>query len=171
MTFREIAAKLEERGESGQWLKRVRELEYEVEKRVPEFTVVVGMVQQKTGGSSSKLQIAKEVLLTESGLRLLWFYQKLLSRMVINVKFDVGKLLLNILSSSGAATGDEGQTAFILGDNKGFDLLRQLRVLRILQESDQFGWLNKFGENNFVRERISLTWTQGHRHIPTSMLS
>ncbi|KIJ29718.1 hypothetical protein M422DRAFT_268847, partial [Sphaerobolus stellatus SS14] len=162
---RETASKLEEDEENGQWLKRIRELEAEAEKRVPEFTVIVGMVQQKPAGPTNESQAIKMALLTEAGLRLLWFYHKLFPRLVSSVKFDAGKLLLNVFDPSVSLSEDESmdvdKDANTLQENSnGMDVLRQLHVLRLLKESDQFGWLNKFrssAQTNLHRATGELT--------------
>lgn len=147
--FRENAAKLQEKEKDGQWFKLLQELQSEIEKRVPEFTVVVGMVQQKSTGSSNNEHAMKVALLTESGLRLSWLYHKLLPRLISSVKFDAGKLLLNV-SNPSDVTAEEGDadkgTISIQVGNKGLDTLRQLHVLRLLKENNQFEWLNKVGE-------------------------
>jgi len=150
---------LEEEEENGQWLRRIHELEIEAEKRVPEFTVIVGMVQQKATGPANEGQTIKMALLSEAGLRLLWFYHKLFPRVVSGIKFDAGKLLLNAFNPSVNSTAGEevlgtAEVASLQESSTGMDVLRQLHVLRLLKESDQFGWLNKFRQHPILFPQI-----------------
>lgn len=137
-TFCETARKLEEDDEAGQWSKCSRELVSEVEKRVPDFMVVVAMAQQKYTPHSA--------LLTEIALRLLWLYHRLLPRLVSEVRFDVGKLLLGVFDPTFGSTDNSDVGANnIQKSQSGLDVVRQLHVLRLLKESDQFPWSSKSG--------------------------
>ncbi|KAF8519438.1 ribosome 60S biogenesis N-terminal-domain-containing protein [Gautieria morchelliformis] len=142
----ETARKLEEDNDTGQWLKRFRELEVEVERRVPDFMVIVAMVQQKHAMPSREQYQPQTSLLTESALRLLWLYHKLFPRLVSEVRFDVGKLLLGVFDfTHGLADSSDMNTDSFLMQNSqnGLDVLRQLHVVRLLKESDQFAWSTK----------------------------
>jgi nucleolar pre-ribosomal-associated protein 1 len=146
--FREAAQKLEEDGDSGQWSKRSRDLEREVEKRVPDFMVIIAMAQQKQLLVPTEQGKAKAALLTESVLRLLWLYHKLFPRLIAEVRFDVGKLLMSVVDPAIEATQDVGFDTDRLSTEEsqsGLDVLRQLHVLRLLRESDQFVWSSKIG--------------------------
>jgi nucleolar pre-ribosomal-associated protein 1 len=142
-------AALEEDRADGQWAKMRRDLEREVRHRVPEFQVVVAFAAaaQKDGGaaaagSSGKGAAAapphptKAALLAESAQRLLWMYHSYLPLLVAETRFDVGKLVQNFVDFK---TGSERDTAGRL------NTVRQLHVLRLLAESDQFVWSGKTG--------------------------
>lgn len=149
-TFHETARKLEEVRETGQWSKRSRELTLEVEKRVPDFMVIMAMVQQKHGMGSREPSNLQAALLAESALRLLWLYHKLFPRLASEVRFDVGKLLLGVfdpvITHGPTDSGDMDTDDYLnQASQDGLDVLRQLHVLRLLKESDQFVWSNKSG--------------------------
>ena len=146
-TFRETAQTLREDEVTGQWLKRSLDLESEVEKRVPDFMVIISMVQQKHLVPMEQSN-AKTALLMESALRLLWLYHKSFPRLMAEVKFDVGKLLLSVVEPTIEATKDDHldtDKLVIREQQTGFDIVCQLHVLRLLRESEQFVWLNRTG--------------------------
>jgi nucleolar pre-ribosomal-associated protein 1 len=111
----------------------------EVEKRLPDFMVIVAMVQQKHSMGSREQSNHQAALLAESALRLLWLYHKLCPRFVSEVRFDVGKLLLGVFDPL------TGSTDGSVMDTNGLDVLRQLHVLRLLKEGDQFAWSSRSG--------------------------
>jgi nucleolar pre-ribosomal-associated protein 1 len=151
-TLCETARKLEEDSDTGQWLKRSRELGVEVERRVPDFMVVVAMVQQKHATASGEQYQPQTSLLTESALRLLWLYHKLFPRLVSEVRFDVGKLLLGVFDFTHglADSSDMNTDSFLMQKSQnGLDVLRQLHVVRLLKESDQFAWSTKSSESRY----------------------
>lgn len=148
--FDDVSKSLEE-GEEGQWKKRSKDIEREVRKRVPEFQVVVAFSQQKLNDVSSlqsgtiatdspQYNPQRTALLSESALRLLWLYHAYLPSLVAEARFDVGKLLSSFLDAP-KTTSVEGQKE----DIGGLHILRQLHVLRLLKESDQFVWSGKIG--------------------------
>ena len=146
-TFREASRKLEEDGETGQWSNRSRELGVELEKRVPDFMVIVGMVQQKHFLGPGE-QYPQTGLLTEAALRLLWLYHKLFPRLVAEIRFDVGKLLLGVFVPKVGSTDsrDMDTDGFLIHQSQnGLHVLRQLHVIHLLIESDQFAWSSKAG--------------------------
>ncbi|KAA1478653.1 hypothetical protein DENSPDRAFT_692792 [Dentipellis sp. KUC8613] len=149
--FRKVEAALEE-NEGGQWSKRRQELEREVRRRVPDFQVVVALSQNKAGENpSAKTNAALSVpvapnhtqaaLLAESSTRLLWLYHRCLPQLVAEARFDVGKLLQNFMDNSGSTEGDAVA---------GLHTLRQLHILRLLRESDQFSWSSKTGSHSHL---------------------
>ncbi|KAI0052681.1 hypothetical protein FA95DRAFT_1483272 [Auriscalpium vulgare] len=150
---------LEEDDQSGQWRNRRRELEREVRKRVPEFAVVVALSQQhqKQEGSSGgpimpESNRAITAMLAESSTRLLWLYHRCLPSLVAEARFDVGKLLHSF--SVPSVVGEAGSLL-------GLRTLRQLHVLRLLKESDQFAWSTKTGSLSPVHVLLQLyTMTQ-----------
>ncbi|KAF8505077.1 ribosome 60S biogenesis N-terminal-domain-containing protein, partial [Hysterangium stoloniferum] len=149
--FHDTADKLQEDREAGLWSKRTREVETEIEKRVPDFMVIIAMVQQKQPQSGEPNPV-KAALISESALRLLWLYHKLFPRLVAEVKFEIGKLLLNVFDPSADATDEENKEidGMLREENhNGIDVLRQLHVLHLLKESDQFSWLNKSGSSPY----------------------
>ncbi|PCH41704.1 hypothetical protein WOLCODRAFT_101082 [Wolfiporia cocos MD-104 SS10] len=150
--FAEIERSLEE-DEEGQWSRRRNEIEREVRKRVPDFQVVIGLSQKLgdanvpttvEGSSSDKIVGAvsptnptKLALLAESAQRLLWLYHRSLPSLVAEARFDAGKLLAGFQE----AIANSPSTSRSAID--GFDTLRQLHVLRLLEESEQFNWSGK----------------------------
>ena len=146
-TFHEISRKLEEEDETGQWSKRSRELEFDVERRVPDFMVIVAMVQQQATLCSREQRSPQAALLLEAALRLLWFYHKLFPSLVSKINFDISKLLGIFTPTIGSTdSGDMGNDNVLIHQNQsGLDVLRQLHVVHLLMESDQFAWSSKLG--------------------------
>ncbi|KAF8622432.1 hypothetical protein AX15_007016 [Amanita polypyramis BW_CC] len=148
--FRDIATALEEDEEEGQWFKRVRDLEKEVRRRVPEFQVVVAFSQHvsvhgtsapphtQNAGQPVAPNTTRTALLSESAQRLLWMYHRCLPALVAEARFDVGKLLQGFTK----ITSDE-EDEEVLDAGKRLDRVRRLHVLRLLKESDQFAWTGK----------------------------
>lgn len=148
--FRNVQYALEEDEEEGQWCKRRREVEKEVRRRVPEFQVIVGYSQHKLNdgiaqvASGSQTNFALTALLSESAQRLLWLYHRCLPSLVAETRFDVGKLLQIFW---GAELREPGQDVQERMQNaiRGLHTIRELHVLRLLRESDQFTWSGKSG--------------------------
>ncbi|THH13851.1 hypothetical protein EW146_g6413 [Bondarzewia mesenterica] len=136
--FRNVETSLEEEEEGGQWSRRRREVEREIRRRVPDFQVVVALSQHKSTNTAIDQNRTQTALLSESSARLLWLYHRCLPALVSEAHFDVGKLLLYL---SDAASGNEELPDSIVG----LVTLRQLHILRLLQESDQFAWSGKTG--------------------------
>jgi nucleolar pre-ribosomal-associated protein 1 len=148
--FHDIQCALEEDEEEGQWCKRRREVEREVRHRVPEFQVIVGYSQHKLNDgavpitSTGQTNLTKTALLSESAQRLLWLYHRCLPLLVAEARFDVGKLLQIFLEPQFRETAhdlQEGIPSAIIGLRS----IRELHVLRLLKESDQFAWSGKSG--------------------------
>jgi nucleolar pre-ribosomal-associated protein 1 len=138
--FEELGKALEEDENDGQWYSRRREVGREVRRRVPEFQVVVAFSQLKaTTGPNIQSNASKAELLAESAQRLLWLYHQCLPEVVSEARFDVGKLLTNFGDEKDGEEIDEG-----LGG--GLHTVRQLHILRLLKESDQFSWSGKMGK-------------------------
>lgn len=146
--FRMVETTLEEDEEEGQWRRRRREVEKEARRRVPEFQVIVAFSQQTLASSNT----TKQALLSESSQRLLWLYQECLPDVVAEVRFEVGKLVLNLVEGSLASlSGDcEGSSTEHEDQRKlastALQAVKHLHVLRLLSGSDQFGWAGKVGE-------------------------
>ena len=145
--FKMIETSLEE-DEEGQWRRRRSEVEREARRRVPEFQVIVAFSQQTLASSNT----TKHALLSESAQRLLWLYQERLPDVVAEAKFEVGKLVLNLVEGSlvslsgdheGPSTEQEGQGKVA---STALQTVKHLHVLRLLSGSDQFGWAGKVGE-------------------------
>ncbi|KAG1888586.1 ribosome 60S biogenesis N-terminal-domain-containing protein [Suillus subluteus] len=134
-TFQDVESALEE-DESGQWTRRRREVEREARRRVPEFQVVVAFSQMKVDAKEVKL-----ALLGESAQRLLWLYHLCFPHMVAEARFDVGKLLQGLVDASQDTVREAGNVC-------GLHDLKQLHVLRLLQESDQFTWSGKVANSS-----------------------
>lgn len=146
--FKMVETALEEDEEDGQWSRHRREIEKEARRRVPEFQVIVAFSQQFLTSSNT----TKHALLSESSQRLLWLYQECLPDVVAEARFEVGKLVLNLVEGSLASlSGDhEGGSAEQEDQRKGastaLQSVKHLHVLRLLSESDQFAWAGKGGE-------------------------
>jgi len=163
--FEEAHEALEEDSEEGQWVRRRKEMEREVRRRVPEVGVVVGFAQQGKGKGNE----VRGVLLAESAQRLLWMYHRCLPSVVAEARFDVGKLLSNfsVRSSDGKeemekedgieVEGEEGKDEDEeTGAAVRLHRVQQLHVLKILKESDQFVWASKAGTHSSPPSSLSL---------------
>jgi nucleolar pre-ribosomal-associated protein 1 len=149
----------------GQWRKRLRDMEKEVRRRVPDFQVVLAFSHHSEEGSNSgskgepgkgkekeiagekatqKPNDTKRALLGEIAHRLLWLYQSCLPGMVAEARFDVGKLL-----GSFEAGWDATQKTVDDDDHEGrkpyhkLHDVERLHILRLLSASDQFSWSAK----------------------------
>ncbi|KAF8208911.1 ribosome 60S biogenesis N-terminal-domain-containing protein [Mycena galopus ATCC 62051] len=133
--FQSIEAALEEDKGDGQWGKVRRDLEREIRHRVPEFQVIVAFAsaQKDAAGKVAAPHPTKAALLAESAQRLLWMYHSYLPLLVAETRFDVGKLVQNFLDFGGIELDATGR----------LNTVRQLHVLRLLAESDQFVWSGK----------------------------
>ncbi|OCH95273.1 hypothetical protein OBBRIDRAFT_767994 [Obba rivulosa] len=141
-----------EEDEEGQWRKRRLETEKEVRKRVPDFQVIVGFAQkwinldisakESSAGddapSSAQRQVlpnpTKRAMLAESAYRLLWLYHRCMPVLAAETRFDAGKLVHRLQHDH------ENTEGTIPLATASFDRLRQLHLLRLLRESDQFVW-------------------------------
>jgi nucleolar pre-ribosomal-associated protein 1 len=163
ISFNEIATLLQENETDGQWCKRRRDIEREVRRRVPEFQVIVAFSQQNlgegisvAGGAAVPPNPTKAALLSESAQRLLWMYYRCLPLVVAEARFDVGKLLQNFTT--------DAQTAKVNTDSDEQDespdaaarlhMVRQLHVLRLLKDSDQFAWTGKIGKYSAPHNKV-----------------
>ncbi|KAF7346277.1 hypothetical protein MSAN_01854900 [Mycena sanguinolenta] len=131
--FQSIESVLEEDQGVGQWGKVRRDLEREIRHRVPEFQVVVAFASATQKEGPAKGVPTKAALLAESAQRLLWMYHSYLPILVAETRFDVGKLVQNFVDFRGIELDPTGQ----------LNTVRQLHVLRLLAESDQFVWSGK----------------------------
>ncbi|KAF8219132.1 hypothetical protein L208DRAFT_1448990 [Tricholoma matsutake] len=142
--FRQIEDILGEDETDGQWGRRQRDVEREARRRLPDFQVVVAFSQQKLGvGQTAPPNPTKAALLSEAAQRLLWMYHRCLPSVVAEARFDVGKLLQNF---SPEIVVDGQQES--LGVAAKLHMVRQLHVLRLLKDSDQFNWSGKMGSSS-----------------------
>lgn len=145
--FQHVQKVLEEDEEDGQWSKRRREVEREVRRRVPEFQVIVGFSQQKPVETTVQAtdipptNSMKLTLISESAQRLLWLYHRCLPSLVAEARFDVGKLLHVSLRRTARSINDLPEEHLDVAI--GLHTVRELHVLRLLKESDQFSWSGK----------------------------
>ncbi|KAJ6559224.1 ribosome 60S biogenesis N-terminal-domain-containing protein [Mycena vulgaris] len=141
--FRSIETALEEDEGDGQWAKMRRDLEREIRHRVPEFQVIVAFASAQKEGQGGAGKAAphptKIALLAESAQRLLWMYHSCLPLLVAETRFDVGKLVQNF-SELGGNLSDPGNER---DASTRLNTVRQLHVLRLLNDSDQFVWGGK----------------------------
>lgn len=149
--------------EDGQWTRRCGELEREVRKRVPDFMVIIAFGQLKQGPTKPRLSSpdksnnapqsdnpkptnsTKDALLAESAQRLLSLYQKCLPSVVVEARFDLGKLLHGFVQEverQGVDAEDENE----IEPAKRLSRVQQLHVLSLLREGDHFMWNSKIGE-------------------------
>lgn len=143
--FGEIEDILGEDEAEGQWARRRKDIEREARKRVPEFQVVVAISQQKPGDAQAALpNPTKTALLSEVVQRLLWMYHRCLPSIVAEARFDVGKLLHNFSLEIQPVTADVQQVESSNVATK-LHMVRQLHVMRLLKDSDQFNWSGKIG--------------------------
>lgn len=145
--FRMVETTLEEDEEEGQWARRRRDIEKEARRRVPEFQVIVAFSQLTLASSNA----TKYALLSESSQRLLWLYQECLPDVVAEARFEVGKLVLNLVEGSLASLSGEQESLTQQEDQRkaastALQTVKHLHVLRLLSGSDQFGWSGKVGE-------------------------
>ena len=145
---RNVESMLEE-DEIGQWKKRRHDLEREARRRIPGFQVIIAF-SQKTGDHVDVQPTSSEVtaknippnkvraaMLAEISTRLLWLYHLCFPSVVAEARFDVGKTLQNSFG--------EVRRNNVVSPTSGLDTLRQLHILRLLKESDQFVWTGKSG--------------------------
>ncbi|KAJ7095895.1 ribosome 60S biogenesis N-terminal-domain-containing protein [Mycena belliarum] len=141
--FLSVETALEEDESDGQWAKMRRDLEREIRHRVPEFQVIVAFAAAQKDHQGGAAKVAphptKIALLAESAQRLLWMYHSCLPLVVAETRFDVGKLVQNFLELDPTLveSGSERDAPSRL------NAVRQLHVLRLLNESDQFVWSGK----------------------------
>ncbi|RDB20241.1 Uncharacterized protein C14G10.02 [Hypsizygus marmoreus] len=140
--FHDIETMLEENEADGQWCKRRRDIEREARRRVPDFQVIVAFSQQKFTDPVTNPNPTKAALLSESAQRLLWIYHRCLPSVVAEARFDVGKLLQSFSEIKVAKSDEPLDPAMRLG------VVRQLHILRLLKDSDQFGWSAKMGSSS-----------------------
>ncbi|KAJ7069818.1 ribosome 60S biogenesis N-terminal-domain-containing protein [Mycena amicta] len=133
--FRSVESALEEDESDGQWAKLRQDLEREVRHRVPEFQVIVAFASGQ--GMRHASDPTKAALLAECAQRLMWLYHYCLPQLIAESRFDVGKLVQNLSELDGAKTEEDRDSAARL------NVVRQLHVLRLLNESDQFQWSGK----------------------------
>jgi nucleolar pre-ribosomal-associated protein 1 len=162
-TFRGVAAELEEDEEEGEWFKRIRDLEKEVRRRVPEFQVVVAFSQHglvldiaaaanpQSKGQPVTANATRSSLLAESALRLLWMYNRCLASLAAEARFDIGKLLQRFLKVPSGDDDEEEEEEIEVPDTvERLDRVRRLHVLRLLKESDQFTWTGKLSGTKYL---------------------
>ncbi|KAJ7250903.1 ribosome 60S biogenesis N-terminal-domain-containing protein [Mycena haematopus] len=144
--FQSIEAGLEEDEGEGQWGKVRRDLEREIRHRVPEFQVIVAFASAQKGPGKGVHHPTKAALLAESAQRLLWMYHSYLPLLVAETRFDVGKLVQNFVDFRGIELDTTGK----------LNTVRQLHVLRLLAESDQFVWSGKTGSSEKTHLHVLL---------------
>ncbi|TDL17669.1 hypothetical protein BD410DRAFT_754176 [Rickenella mellea] len=177
--FRTIRNALEEDESNGQWAKRINEVEQEVRKRLPDFQVIVAFSQQKptvlpessSTPASISTQMAKTLLLSEVAQRLLWLYHRCVPTLVAEARFDAGKALQTFVDQLDERAESGAETISVAD----LERLRQLHVLRMLRESDQFSWSGKSASshsNIYVLLKLYIkTSSAAVRTALTSLLS
>jgi nucleolar pre-ribosomal-associated protein 1 len=162
--FRKVESALEEEAGGGEWGKRREEMEKEVRRRVPEFGVILafananrsGMMSSsdkrrgKENGRSNSATDARGSMMNELAERLIWLYHRCVPAMVAEARYDVGKSMQSFLEIA----DDENNHGPMEGGEEremhGMDRLRELHVLKMLSENEQFVWNAKASELFFV---------------------
>jgi nucleolar pre-ribosomal-associated protein 1 len=132
-------------------------VEREIRRRVPDFQVIVAFSQAhpyQHQGSEDGDGGKQSMLLNEAALRLLWLYHRTLPSLAAEARFDVGKLVMNLVIHSSRSGEEEGDAMDVdsgddFVDAKGLAVIGHLHVLRILKESDSFSWSSKLGSISF----------------------
>ncbi|CAE7175792.1 unnamed protein product [Rhizoctonia solani] len=123
------------------WGARAVEVVDAVRKRVPEIGVIVGITQEATKAlqesedSVDNEAEARELLLAEGTLRLMWLYARVLPGTMSETRFDVGKLL----QETNIEELEQGRESGV----GGLRVMCQIHMLRLLGENDQFVWSAK----------------------------
>ncbi|KAJ6613338.1 ribosome 60S biogenesis N-terminal-domain-containing protein [Mycena sp. CBHHK59/15] len=146
--FRSIETALEEDEGDGQWAKLRRDMDREIRHRVPEFQVIVAFASAQRGTSGGAVGKAiphptRTALLAESAQRLLRMYHSYLPLVVAETRFDVGKLVQNFSEIAGNLSGPRDSGEESRDATARLNIVRQLHVLRLLNDSDQFVWSGK----------------------------
>ncbi|KAJ3506576.1 hypothetical protein NLJ89_g6794 [Agrocybe chaxingu] len=148
----------------GLWTKRWKEVEREVRRRVPEVQVVLSFQfaaqQGMKDGKEAATDETQNALLVESSQRVLWLYHRCLPALVMEARFEVGKLLGTFTKSRSTKDNhvDDQETDREIEESPAARLYRvqQLHVLRLLRDSEQFVWSGKVGTSPLLTISISL---------------
>lgn len=164
------------------WMQLVHDLDLEARKRVPDVAVVIAFAQNSAASQALQASVeegdvdakAQAELLTEVALRLFGLYHCALPALAMEVRFDVGKLLVSSSSSKmeaearklmreGSVASDAGSIASVgtvgsigsigmgggfgqsRGDVRGFDGLSQIHVIQLLKDVSTWAWAGKAG--------------------------
>ncbi len=164
------------------WMQLVHDLDLEARKRVPDVAVVIAFAQKSAASQALQASVeegdvdakARAELLTEVALRLFGLYHHALPALAMEVRFDVGKLLVSSASSKmeaearkvmreGSVASDVGSIASVgtvgsvgsigmgggfgqsRGDVRGFDGLSQIHVIQLLKDVSTWAWAGKAG--------------------------
>jgi nucleolar pre-ribosomal-associated protein 1 len=153
--FGDIAQSLEE-DQDGQWTSRLKAVQQDIWKRLPDYRLVVTFSQQSkqliaSPTETAKASTAKKVternhdtvdLLSDAALRLMWLYSNCVPYAVAEVRFDSGKLLGDM---GGLLQSDDvGSSGGVESTN--FKKLRLLHALRLVRTDPQFLWSSKQGK-------------------------
>lgn len=182
-------------GISDPWNQRLRELNWEARKRVPEVAVIIAFAQRAAQAHHS--------LLTESALHLFGLFYATLPSLVGEIKFDVGRLLVGSSSAKAEARArkaakegsvnnedDDDEVASIgtvgtagmgggFGQSRGdldqFDALSQIHVLNLLGAATTWDWSHKAGGSAYSYfyhlVQLYLGTNHGHtRHLTGDVL-
>ncbi|EIW81785.1 hypothetical protein CONPUDRAFT_143472 [Coniophora puteana RWD-64-598 SS2] len=108
----------------------------------------------------------QQALLSEVALRLVWLYHRCVPDAVAEVRFDVGKLLLGggFLPASVSSSGPDADVEMSEEDPKqgggtavALQRVKQLHILRLLKESEQFVWSAKIANSSHTPLFVLLT--------------
>jgi len=151
--FKRISNLLGEDQAIGSWECRKIEVLKDAKRRLPEVQVIIALLQHDHvsrskqpalgGAKPPHLESAQDQSLSgEMSLRLVWLYFQSFPEMQSEARFDVGKLLFNVMGDKSTGTDSASQ---LTG-------LNQLHILRILRDSHHFTWSAKLGNVSCVSQ-------------------
>jgi nucleolar pre-ribosomal-associated protein 1 len=179
---------LEEEVDLGQWASRRKELEREMRKRVPNFEVVVALLQQKisSGDWGTNLEsepadrMLRNAMVIESALRVMWLYHHSLPDIPAEARYDVGRLLDSAVLKRflfSLTKPDQDKTDENDENIPGFDAVSVLHILRLLEHNDQLTWHTNLGNYRYDSElpytdfSYRRGWTNSSSPPPTTLCS
>ncbi|KIY45257.1 hypothetical protein FISHEDRAFT_49590 [Fistulina hepatica ATCC 64428] len=135
--FSEVARALGEHTQTERWTNCKTDLAREMRKRLPDYQVILAFsrnVATQPGDSSvvSSANGVKQALLAEIAQRLLWLYHHCLPDVVKETRVDIGKALINFHEGSVISSNQDASVRL--------DSVRQIHVLRLLEECHDFVW-------------------------------
>ena len=101
-------------------------------------------------------------LLSKISQMLLWLYQECLPDVVAEARFEIGKLILNLVEGSLAPLSDDhgagatatGQEDQPMEASTALQSAKHSHILRLLSGSDQFAWAGKVGDTILSCHRL-----------------
>ncbi|KAF8994562.1 ribosome 60S biogenesis N-terminal-domain-containing protein [Cyathus striatus] len=163
---------------SGLWGRRRREMEREARKRWEG-----GKEKDKeNAGPVKEPNEVRKALLAEAAQRLMRVYQRSFPAVALEARYDIGKLLLGFEEAARKDDDEEEEEEEEEEDEeedeeeevepaKRLDRVKQLHVLKLLQESEQFVWTGKAGSSTYFRILLTQLATTHHKAIYQAVFS